>query len=121
MPIHLEPQDVSAELEGFDSVLIVSCPVCPPVSLASEADSPLFDFFRHGIKTPAYEKFIGGVRESLEADGVKTGLFTSHFPCAAACLWTGGQRSRLRRRAEATEPDSRPVAVEALESRVTST
>ena len=30
MPIYLEPRDVAADLEGFKSVLIVSCPICPP-------------------------------------------------------------------------------------------
>ena len=34
MPLHPEPIDVSAKLEDFRSVLIVSCPAGPPVSLA---------------------------------------------------------------------------------------
>lgn len=36
MPLHLEPVDLSDELERYESVLIVSCPICPPVSLAAE-------------------------------------------------------------------------------------
>lgn len=99
MPFHLEPLDLSEELRGYESVLIVSCPVCPPVSLASDTDSPLMEFFKHGIKTPAFEAHLSEIRESLERDGIKTGVFTSHFPCAAACLWTSGQRKRLLKRA----------------------
>ena len=99
MPFHLEPIDFSDELRGYASVLIVSCPVCPPISLATDTDSPFMEFFKHGIKTPAYEAHLSRIREDLERDGIKTGVFTSHFPSAAACLWTSGQRNRLLKRA----------------------
>lgn len=99
MPLHLEPIDVSGELGDCKSVLVVSCPVCPPVSLVTDKDTPLIEFFKHGIKTPAYEAFIDKVRESLEKEGIKTDTFTSYLPCAATCLWTSGQRNRLRKRA----------------------
>ena len=99
MPFHLESLDLSDELQGYKSVLIVTCPVCPPVSLASDTKTPFMEFFKHGIKTPAYEAHLAEIRESLEQDGVRTGVFTSYLPCAAACLWTGGQRKRLLKRA----------------------
>ena len=99
MPLHLEPLDLSDKLQGYDSVLIVSCPVCPPVSLVSDKDSPLIEFFKHGIKTPAFEDYLGEIRESLQHDGINTGVFTSYLPCAATCLWTSGQRNRLLKRA----------------------
>ena len=99
MPIRLEPQDGTADLQKFSSVLVVSCPVCPAVSLALHEEKPLFEFFKHGIKTPAYEAHLSRIREGLERDGIKTGVFTSHLPCAAACLWTSGQRNRLLKRA----------------------
>ncbi len=100
MPLHLEPLDVSAGLENSDSVLIVSCPICPPVSLATDTDSPLIDFFKSGIKTGAYEDYILRIRNSLEQRGVRTGVFTSYLPCTAMCLWTKGQRNRLLKRAK---------------------
>lgn len=100
MPLHLEPLDVSVELESYKSVLIVSCPVCPPVSLATDKGSPFIEFFKHGIKTDAYEGHIDEIRESLEQRGVRTGVFTSYVPCAATCLWTKGQRNRLLKRAK---------------------
>ncbi|MBT8099811.1 MAG: hypothetical protein KJO82_08675 [Gammaproteobacteria bacterium] len=99
MPLHLDTVDVSAELKNVDSVLIVSCPVCPPVSLATETDSPFIEFFRHGIKTGAYEDHVHDIRESLEQLGATTGVFTSYAPCPATCLWTKGQRNRLLKRA----------------------
>lgn len=99
MPLHLKPIDISSEGENYESVLIVSCPVCPPVSLATDKDSPFIEFFRHGIKTPAYEDHIREIRETLEQRGIKAGVFTSYMPCPAACLWTSGQRNRLLKQA----------------------
>ena len=100
MPLHLQPLDLSDELQGYRSVLIVSCPVCPPASLASDNDSPFIDLFKHGIKTPAYEDFLKEFSESLEQHGIRTGLFTSYMPCPTTCLWTSGQRNRLLKRAQ---------------------
>ena len=100
MPLHLEPLDVSTELEKYKSVLIVSCPVCPPVSLATDRNSPFIEFFKHGIKTRAYEDQLNEIRESLEQRGVSTGVFTSYVPCAAMCIWTKGQRKRLLKHAK---------------------
>lgn len=99
MPLHLETLDVFNELEYYKSVLIVSCPVCPPVSLATENNSPLIEFFKSGIKTRAYEDYIHKIREALERRGVQTGVFTTYAPCPATCLWTKGQRNRLLKRA----------------------
>ena len=99
MPLHLEPLDYSDMLRGRESVLIVSCPVCPPVSLASDNDAPFMELFKHGIKTPAYEDHLKEIRTFLERNGIETGVFTSYLPCAATCLWTSGQRKRLLKRA----------------------
>lgn len=100
MPLHLEPLDLHDKLQRYSSVLLVSCPVCPPISLATDKGMPFMEIFKHGIKTPAYEEFLGEVRERLERDGITTGVFTSYLPSAATCLWTAGQRKRLRRRAD---------------------
>jgi len=100
MPLHLESLDVSSELEEYKSVLIVSCPVCPPVSLATDRSAPFIEFFKHGIKTGAYEDHLNEIRASLEQRGVSTDVFTSYVPCAATCLWTKGQRNRLLKRAQ---------------------
>lgn len=100
MPLHLEPLDLSDDLENYKSVLIVSCPVCPPVSLATDKGAPFMEFFKHGIKTAAYEEYLREIRGSLERRGVDTGVFTSYLPCAATCLWTRGQRNRLMKRAK---------------------
>ncbi len=99
MPLHLQPLDLADKLQDYKSVLIVSCPVCPPASLASDNDSPFMEFFRHGVKTPAFENHVAELRESLGRNGIRTGVFTSYMPCPATCLWTSGQRKRLLKRA----------------------
>lgn len=99
MPVNLTPRDVSADLAGFDSVLIASCPVCPPMCLAMQKEEPFIEFFKHGIKTSAFEGHIQSIRDSLEGNGVRTGVFSIHTPTPMMCLWTKGQRERLLKRA----------------------
>jgi hypothetical protein len=99
MPLHLKPVDVSTELNGFNSVLIVSCPVCPPISLAMQKDTPFIEFLKHGFSTAAFEDYIQSIREPLEQRGVRTGVLTMYTPCPTMCLWTKGQRNRLLKRA----------------------
>lgn len=100
MPLYLEPRDVIADLEGFKSVLIVPCPICPPMSLAMQKKKPFIEFFKHGLKTEAFEDYLKSIREPLEQSGVRTDVFTMRVPSPLMCLWTEGQRSRLRKRAK---------------------
>ena len=100
MPVNLTPRDVSADLTGFDSVLIASCPVCPPMCLAMQKKEPFIEFFKHGIKTSAFEDYIQSTRDSLEERGVRTGVYSIHVPTPMMCLWTKKQRARLLRRAK---------------------
>jgi len=100
MPLHLEPLDVFGDLEHATSVLIVSCPVCPPVSLAIQRGSPFIEVFKSGLKTGAFEDYINEIRQPLEQRGVRTGLFSIYAPLPTMCLWTQGQRRRLLKRAK---------------------
>ena len=99
MPVHLEPLDVSSDLENFRSVLIVSCPVCPPMCLAMQQNSPFIEFFKRGLKTGAFEDYIQSIRKPLEQRGVRTGAYSIHVPTPMMCLWTEWQRGRFLKRA----------------------
>jgi hypothetical protein len=100
MPAYLEPRDVSSELANFNSVLIVSCPVCPPMCLAMQKDSPFIELFKRGLKTGAFEDHIKSIREPLEERGVRTDTLSMHAPTPMMCLWTESQRKRLLKRAK---------------------
>lgn len=95
MPIYLEPRNVIPDLENFKSILIVSCPICPPMSLAMQKKKPFIEFFKHGLKTEAFEDYIRSIREPLEQRGIRTDVYTTRVPSPLMCLWTKGQRSRL--------------------------
>jgi len=99
MPVYLEPKDVSADLENFSSVLILSCPICPPMCLAMQKKSPFIEFFKRGIKTGAFEDYIKSIREPLEQRGVRTESYNMYTPIPMACLWTVGQHKRLLKKA----------------------
>jgi hypothetical protein len=103
MPLYLEPQDVVASLKDFKSVLIVPCPICPPMSLAMQKNKPFIELFKHGLKTEAFEDYIKSLREPLEQRGIRTDVFTMRTPSPLMCLWTEGQRNRLVKRAEGYE------------------
>ena len=64
-----------------------------------QQQEPFIEFFRHGIKTEAFEEHIQSVRDSLTERGVRTGVFSIHAPTPMMCLWTKGQRARLLKRA----------------------
>ena len=100
MPVYLEPRDATADLEHARSVLIVSCPVCPPMSLAMQKKKPFIEFLKHGIKTKAFDDHIASIRAPLEQRGVRTGVYTMRAPSPMMCLWTAGQRRRLMKRAK---------------------
>lgn len=100
MPVNLTPRDVSSELAGFNSVLIASCPVCPPMCLAMQEQEPFIEFFKHGTKTAAFEGHIQSIRDSLTQRGVRTGVFCIHTPTPMMCLWTKRQRAHLLKRAK---------------------
>jgi hypothetical protein len=100
MPVNLIPKDVSSDLAGLNSVLIASCPVCPPMCLAMQKNEPFIEFFKHGVKTAAFEDYIQSIRDSLEQRGVRTGVFSIHAPTPMMCLWTERQRKRFKKRAK---------------------
>lgn len=100
MPLYLKARDVTADLENVKSVLIVSCPICPPMSLAMQKKKPFIEFFKHGLKTPAFQDYVNSIRGPLEQRGVRTDACTMRMPSPMMCAWTEGQHNRLRKRAK---------------------
>lgn len=103
MPIYLEPRDVIEDLKGFRSVLIISCPICPPMCVSIQQKRPFLEPLKHGLKTPAFEDYIASIRDALAKYGVQTDAFTMRVPVPMMCLWTAGQRARISKRAREFE------------------
>ena len=80
MPIFLEPKDVTDDLDGVGSVLVVSCPICPPMCMSIQKQKPFIEFFKHGLKTEVFEDYIRSIRDPLEERGIRTDSFTMRLP-----------------------------------------
>ena len=103
MPIFLEPQNDFSTLHHFKSVLIVPCPICPAVSLAIQQNKPYMEILRHFLATGALREHVASLKGDLKRHGIRTGIFTSYLPMPLMCLWSAGQRRRLRKRARGYE------------------
>lgn len=100
MPFYLKESDVTPQVEGFRSVLIVPCRFCPAASLAVREKKPYIELFRRFLRTEAYETYIRDLERRLQNQGIKTELFDSKLPHQfVACMWTAGRRRQLARRA----------------------
>jgi len=101
MPVYLKDIHDFRQLEQFQSVLIVPCRFCPAASLALRNNEPYFEFFRHLLKTDAYERYIETMKSELRKNGVKADVFRSRIPHQfVVCMWTCRRRKQLMRRAK---------------------
>jgi hypothetical protein len=100
MPIHLDDVDVTPELAGSRSALIVPCNMCPAVTVAANKDRPFIRFFRHLLRSAPFEQHIKTLQSRLKERGVRTSVFRSDVPHQwFMCMWTAGRRKKLRRQA----------------------
>lgn len=98
MPLYLNDVDVTSELEGSRSVLIVPCRMCPATSLAVRTKRPFFEFFKTFLRSPPLEEHIATVQARLEQRGLKTSVYRPRQ--FLACAWTAGERKRLLKGAQ---------------------
>jgi hypothetical protein len=104
MPIHLDDLDVSSELAGVDSALIVPCNLCPAVTVAVRDEEPFLQVFKNGLKSAPFERYIKGLQTRLRELGVKSTVFESNLPHQwFACMWTSGRRRKLGKAAREYE------------------
>jgi hypothetical protein len=101
MPIHLDDLDVSSQVAGLRSALIVPCNMCPAVTVAVKEGEPLIRFFRNFLKSAPFERHIRKLQSRLEEEGLETAVFRSDIPHQwFACMWTWARRKKLRERAK---------------------
>lgn len=101
MPVYLKEADVTPELDGAKSVLIVPCRFCPAASMAVQTHAPLIALFRNFLTTASYEQLIQDMKRGFEARGIKTDVFRSNMVHQfVLCMWTSKRRERLAERAQ---------------------
>jgi hypothetical protein len=104
MPIHLDGLDITSEIEGSGSTLIVSCNMCAGASLAMKENKPFIQLFGSFLTSPPLKKYIRSLQIQLREKGVKTkwfkgGIIQQFF----LCLWTSRQRKKLQEYAKKYE------------------
>ena len=93
MPLYLNDLDVTTEVEGAKSVLIVPCRTCPATSLAVRNNKPIFEFFKSLLRSPPLEQHIKTLQSRLEGRGLNTSVYLPRQ--FLACAWTSNERKRL--------------------------
>ncbi len=100
MPFLLKDRDISSDITGIRSVLIVPCRFCPAASFAVREKKPYIELFRRFLRTAPYESYIQALRSRLENEGVRTGVFDTKSPNQfVLCMWPAQRRRKLARRA----------------------
>ena len=101
MPIHLDDLDVTPEVAGSRSALIVPCNMCPAVTVAVKKDEPFIRLFRSLLKSAPFERHIEALQARLKEQGVRASVFRSDLPHQwFMCMWTAGRRKKLQARAK---------------------
>ena len=98
MPLYLNELDVTAQVEGAKSVIIVPCRMCPATSLSLRQNRPFFEFFKTFLRSPALDEYIKTLRYSLEERGMNTGVYISRQ--FLTCAWTSRERKKVMERAK---------------------
>ncbi len=100
MPFCLSDRDVSADVAGARSVLIVPCRFCPAASLSIREKQPYLQLFRRFLRTGSFESYVRAVKAHLESKGIRATVFGSRWPHQfVVCMWTAARRRKLARHA----------------------
>lgn len=100
MPIHFHDIDITPEISGLESALIVPCIMCPAVTIAIREQKPLMKFLRNPFKSAPFEKYLESLQSRLLEQGVKNDVFKSRlYPHWFLCMWSAGRRRKLAKQA----------------------
>jgi len=98
MPIHFNDRDVVSEVAGLKSALIVSCNMCPAVTVAVRERKPFIQLFKSFLKSAPFEEHIRALQSRLKEEGVNTKVFKSNlYHHWFLCMWTAGRRRKLQK------------------------
>ena len=100
MPIHFSDRDITPEVDGVNSALIVPCIMCPAATVAAREQEPFLQVFRNPFKSAPLERYIKTMQSHLAEMGVRTKVFKSRlYHQWFLCMWTGSRRENLGKRA----------------------
>jgi|SRR5680860_693132 len=91
MPFYLDDLDLGVEIEGVGSALIVSCYMCPAVTVAAREGKPFIRLFSSFIRSAPFEQYMEGIQSELTRADIKTKLYRSLF----LCMWPTSKRKKL--------------------------
>jgi hypothetical protein len=101
MPIHFEDLDVTCEIAGLSSALIVPCNLCPAVTVATRENRPFMQIFRSLTKSAPFEEYLKALRLNLNEKGIRTSVFRSNlYHQWFMCMWTSRRRKKLQQQAK---------------------
>lgn len=96
MPFYLKDRDITSDVAGLQSVLIVPCRFCPAANLALRENKPYLAPFWNLMRTPAYESYVQRLKADLEGKGKLARVFDSRLPNQfIVCMWTKKRRKQL--------------------------
>lgn len=95
MPFYLNDLDLSAQVKGVSSALIVSCYMCPAVTVAAREEKPFIRLFSSFVKSDPFEQYMKGIQSELDRVNIDSQLYRSLF----LCMWPIGRRKKLAKRA----------------------
>lgn len=97
MPIHFHDVDLTEEISGLKSALIVPCIMCPAVTVAIRENKPLMRFFRSPFKSAPFEQYLDTLQSRLLENGVISDVFKSRlYHHWFLCMWSAGRRRKLQ-------------------------
>jgi glutamate racemase len=97
MPLHFDDADISSEIEGIRSVLIVPCRMCPAVSIAVQEKEPFLQLWKSWFRSQPFERYLTALQKRLMEDGIDSEVFgcTMHYQWFM-CMWDSRIRKRLQ-------------------------
>ncbi len=104
MPFYLNDRDITSDLAGVQSALIVPCRFCPAASRAVRENAPYVQLLRGFLRTPAYERHVRALTTRLARAGIRTRVFGGWIPVPSVlCMANAAKREELARLASEHE------------------
>lgn len=102
MPLHFYDLDITSEVEGVRSALIVPCNMCPAVTVSLRAQRPFMKLFRSLLTSAPFEEYLRALQSRLEGKGVRSKVFRSRlYHSWFMCMQTARRQKKLRNTAKA--------------------